>query len=394
MTDWESTTLRAQPVLVYLVTEDWYFLSHRLPMARKAQRAGYEVHVVTHLSEGRAAIEREGFRVHSVVWRRGSLSPFGFLANVLAVRGRYRAIDPDLVHHVALQPTIVGSLAATGLRCRRLNALAGLGFAFTSSTLKARLVRPILRSVLRAVLGHPRSAVLVQNQDDREMVRDLGVADARIHVIPGSGVETNALMPLSEPEKPVTAAFVGRLLDDKGLRTLVVAQDILTQRGVDMRLLIAGDRDPANPVSSPTEEVAAWGRQAGVELLGHVADIREVWKRAHIAVLPSRREGLPKSLLEAAACGRPMIATSVPGCRAVVRDGVNGLLVPVDNAPALAGALERLARDAGARTRFGREARRIAELEYAASRIGPTVVSLYDTIIGRTKRRAPQGATS
>lgn len=214
-------------------------------MARKAQRAGYEIFVVTHVNKGAAAIEAKGFRLHAVVWRRGSTSPFVFFSNIRAVRSVYRAIDPNLVHHVALQPTIVGSLAATGLRCIRLNALAGLGFAFTSDTPKARPVRPILRALLR------RAAVLVQNPDDRAAVQRLGIVPEHIFVIPGSGVETDELTPLPEPAGPVTAAFVGRLLDDKGLRTLVNAHDILARRGQLVRLLIAGDPDPANPVSIP-----------------------------------------------------------------------------------------------------------------------------------------------
>ena len=147
--------------------------------------------------------------------------------------------------------------------------------------------------------------------------------------------------------------FVGRLLDDKGVRTLVDAHAILAQRGRPVRLLIAGDPDPANPVSIPPQEIAAWSRRPGLLLLGHVADIRDVWKAAHIAVLPSRREGLPKSLLEAAACGRPIVATDVPGCREIARAGVNALLVPPDDPVALADAIDTLAQDAAMRARFG-----------------------------------------
>lgn len=374
---------QAKPVLVYLVTEDWYFLSHRLPMARAAQAAGYEVHVVTQVGKGGGAIEALGFRLHTMVWRRGSVSPLGFLSNILSVRVLYRAIAPDIVHHVGLQPSIVGSLAATGLPCKRLNALAGLGFAFTSNTLKARLVRPVLRMLLRHVLGDKRAAVLVQNPDDRAAVQRLGIADSKIAVIPGSGVETDRLKPLPEPDGPVTVAFVGRLLDDKGVRTLVQAHDILSRRGEKVALLIAGDPDPANPVSIPPDEIAAWAKRPGLTLLGHVADIRDVWKAAHIAVLPSRREGLPKSLLEAAACGRPIVATDVPGCREIAREGVNALLVPPDDAPALADAIAKLANDAALRARFGAASRLLVEAEFSAAHIGREIVALYGRLLGR-----------
>lgn len=372
-----------RPVLTYVVTEDWYFLSHRLPMARAAHRAGYEVHVVTHVNKDAAAIEAEGFRLHSVVWRRGSVNPHAFLSNILAVRRHYKAITPDVVHHVALQPTIVGSLAAVGLPSLRLNALAGLGFTFTSATVKARLVRPLLEVLLRFVLKDERAATLVQNPDDEAAMGRLGVPADKIFIIPGSGVETDRLTPMAEPAGPVTMAFVGRLLDDKGIRPLVAAQALLARRGTPVCLLIAGDPDPANPVSIPPEEIAGWARQPGVEVLGHVADIRTVWNSAHIAVLPSRREGLPKSLLEAAACGRPIVATDVPGCREIARTGVNALLVPPDDAAALADAIGQLAEDAALRRRFAEAGRRLVEAEFSSEKIGEQTVALYDRLLGR-----------
>jgi len=265
----------------------------------------------------------------------------------------------------------------------RLNALAGLGFAFTSDTPKARAVRPILRALLRYALGDERASVLVQNPDDRAAVQSLGIAPEHIFVIPGSGVETDALTPLPEPQGPVTAAFVGRLLDDKGLRPLVEAHAILARRGRPVRLLIAGDPDPANPVSIPPQEIAEWGRRPGIKVLGHVGDIRDVWKVAHIAVLPSRREGLPKSLLEAAACGRPIVATDVPGCREIARPDGNALLVPPDDAPALADAIGRLAADAELRARFGAAGRHLVDSEFSAARIGAQIVALYDRLVAR-----------
>jgi len=374
--------------LVYLVTEDWYFLSHRLPMARAARAAGYEVHVVAHVAKGKNAIEAEGFQVHAMDWQRGSISPLAFLANIRAVRKIYQTINPILVHHVALQPTIVGSLAAAGLPCVRVNALAGLGYIFTSPTLKAQLVRPVSKSLLRRVLGHPRAVVLVQNDDDRAAVQKLGVAGERISTIPGSGVEIDSLAPLPEPDGPFTAAFVGRLLDDKGVRTLVRAYDILAERRDAIRLLIAGEPDPANPVSIPPKEIAAWGQRTGITVLGQVPDIRDVWKEAHIAVLPSRREGLPKSLLEAAACGRPIVATDVPGCREIARRNVNALLVPPDDATALAAAIDQLAKNAEMRREFGQAGRRLVEAEFSADKIGREICALYGRLAALAKSQS------
>jgi len=372
------------PVLLYLVTEDWYFLSHRIPMALAAQRAGYEVHVATHVVDGGARIEALGFHLHPLAWRRGSINPLDLIAIVREVRALYRRLAPDLVHHVALQPSVVGSLAAWGLPITQLNAFAGLGSTFTSQSLKSRLVRPVLKALLRWILNSRRAAALVQNGDDRAAITAIGVDAGRVFLIPGSGVDVDVLTPMPEPDGDVTLAFVGRLLEDKGLRTLIAAHDLLTQRGVPVKLLIAGQADPANPASIPDHEIASWRLRPNVTLLGHVNDVRQVWAAAHIAVLPSRREGLPKSLLEAAACGRPMIASDVPGCREIARHEVNGLLVPADDPEALAAAIERLARDPALRRRYGAAGRHLAETEFSSERIGGKTVALYDGLLGRT----------
>jgi len=303
----QDATPRSARRLLYLVSEDWYFLSHRLPMAKAAQRAGYEVHVATRVQTDGAAIEALGFKLHPLAWRRGSTNPFDRLRLVGDVRRLYRRLQPDLVHHVALEPTVIGSVAALGLPVRTLNAMAGLGFVFTSRSTKALLTGFVVRRLLRFLLTRRNAAVLVQNEDDRAAIAALGIKPDRVFLIAGSGVDTDQLAPMPEPKGPLTAGFVGRLLDDKGIRTLVAAHEILGRRGRPVRLLVAGEPDPANPASIPPEEIVSWNAREGVEVLGHVADIREVWAAAHIAVLPSRREGLPKSLLEAAACGRAIV---------------------------------------------------------------------------------------
>ena len=367
--------------LLYLVSEDWYFRSHRLPMALAAQRAGYEVHVATRVQADGAAIEALGFKLHPLLWRRGSTNPFDRLRLIGDVRRLYRELKPDLVHHVALEPTVIGSVASLGLGIRTLNAMAGLGFVFTSRTPKALVAGFIVRGLLRFLLTRKNAAVLVQNEDDRAAISALGVGADRVFLIAGSGVDADRLTPLKEPAGAITAAFVGRLLDDKGVRSLVAAQEMLTRRGRPVRLLLAGEPDPANPASIPPDEIASWKQREGVEVLGHVADIRTVWARAHIAVLPSRREGLPKSLLEAAACGRAIVATDVPGCRVIARDGVNARLVPPDDPAALADAIDVLARDAVLRQSFALGSRELVEEEFSSALIGRETVALYDKLL-------------
>lgn len=378
-----ANAIRARPVLVYLVTEDWYFLSHRLPMACAAQRAGFDVHVATHVVDGGDKIKSYGFQLHPLNWKRGSANPRDLIRILREIRALYGELKPDLVHHVGVQPAIIGAIASIGLPIMRLHALAGLGFAFTSRTARARLTGFAVRLVMQGLLNRPGNAVLVQNPDDRAAVTALGIAASRIFLIPGSGVDTHALVPLPEPAGAITAGYVGRLLDDKGVRTLVEAHKILHARGRAIRTVFAGEPDPANPASIPAAEIASWNDIAGLEVLGRVDDIREVWAMAHIAVLPSRREGLPKSLLEAAACGRPIIATDVPGCREIARADVNALLVPPDDAVALADAIDRLAADAALRRRFGEAGRDIVVAEFSDDRIGQAIVALYDELLGR-----------
>ena len=363
--------------LLYLVSEDWYFLSHRLPMARAGKQAGYEVHVATRVADGAQQIQSEGFILHPMDWRRGSINPLHMATTVAEVRRLYRRLRPDIVHHVAIAPAVIGSIAAFGLPIGQLNALAGLGFVFTSNTTKARLLRPFARRLLSFLFAGPRTVVLVQNPDDKALMKQLGLAENSITLIRGSGVDVDQLTPLPEPGAPFTVGFVGRLLYDKGVETLVLAQEMLAKRGVQVRCLLAGTPDPSNPATVPEKTLERWREHENLTLMGYVDDIRKVWAQSHVAVLPSRREGLPKSLLEAAACGRPLIATDVPGCREIVLPEVTGLLVAPDNPAALADAVERLMKDRALRLRLGEAARQVVVAEFSSASVGAQIVKLY-----------------
>ena len=384
MTSRASTAVIARsvpPRLLYVVTEDWYFLSHRLPMARAARAAGFEVHVATRVVDGAAAIQSEGFILHPIPFVRGKISPLAALRTIAALRRVHQKVAPALSHHVSLQCSILGSLAAIGQPCARINALTGFGFTYISDSLPARILRTMFGLLLRALVNRPHAVALVQNPDDRDNLVALGIGENHIALIPGSGVDTRALQPLPEPAGPVTIAFVGRLLDDKGIRTLLNAHRLLRRANRNINLLIAGTPDPANPASVSNHEAEQFGREPAVTWLGHVNDIGALWARAHVAVLPSRREGLPKSLLEAAACGRAMVATDVPGCREIVRPDETGLLVPVDDAPALAAAIEKLAASPALRAKFGAAARRLVEEKFSADAIGRQTVDLYRRLV-------------
>jgi glycosyltransferase involved in cell wall biosynthesis len=364
--------------LLYVANEDYAFLMHRLPMARAAREAGFEVHVATNVNNGAGAIAAERFTLHSIPFRRGGLSPATAGPVVAAIRAVERAVKPDVVHHSGLQASVLGSLAALGSDVPVVNAITGLGYIFTSATWRSRLLKQGMVWLLPRLMNRRSSCVLVQNPDDRIALRALGIEDDRIALIPGSGVDSDRFQPLPEPEGPITFGFAGRLLTDKGVRALVAAHRLLRGQGHDFNLLIAGSPDPANPASVTADEIAQWQREPGITLLGQIDDITALWRRCHIAVLPSHREGLPVSLLEAAACGRPLVSTDAPGCREIALHEQTGLTVPIEDAPALAQAMLQLAQSPVLRALYGSAARQLIEDKLSAKIIGQAIVALYD----------------
>ncbi len=369
------------PRILYVVTEDWYFLSHRLPMARAAKAAGCEVHVVTRLKDGSADIEAEGFVAHGIPWKRGSLG--GSLSAILALRRLFRAVRPDIIHNVSVKPIVLGSIASLGLAPAVVNSLTGAGSLFIGTAWVSVPLRRAARFALSRMLRRNKSVTIVQNPDDDAFVQDLGVAPAHIVLIPGSGVDTEKMVPLPEPQLPITAAYVGRMLADKGVLTLIQAFSRLTKRGVPMRLMLAGECDKENPSSLEPEQLRELVTSLGILWLGHVSYIRDVWREAHFAVLASRREGLPKSLLEAAACGRAMVASDVPGCREIAIDGETALTVPVEDIEALTDAMAQMATDGDMRKKFAKAARQLVEHKFSADIVGSETVALYDRLAGR-----------
>lgn len=362
--------------LLYVANEDYAFLMHRLPMARAAREAGFEVHVATNVNKGAAAIEAEHFTLHPIPFRRGGLSSSWPV--IAAVRAVKRATKPDVVHHSGLQASVLGSLAAVGSNVPVVNAITGLGYIFTSATWRSRLLKRAMVWLLPHLMNRRSSYVVVQNPDDGAALRALGVKSDKIALIPGSGVDTDRFQPLPEPDGPITFGFAGRLLTDKGIRALVAAHRLLRSQGHEFNLLIAGNPDPANPASVTKDEIAAWQREPGLTLLGHIDDITALWRRCHIAVLPSHREGLPVSLLEAAACGRPLVSTDAPGCREIALHEQTGLTVPIEDAPALAQAMLQLAHSPVLRALYGSAARKLVEDKLSAKIIGRAIVDLYN----------------
>lgn len=379
-----------KPKLLFVVTEDWYFCSHRLPIARGAKQAGYEVWVATRINKNEDAerIRAEGLNLVPIQMQRSSLRLSHQIQALVELVRLYRRLRPDLVHHVAVQPVVYGTLAAHLARVPAVvNAMAGLGFIFSSHGRRARILRLAVRLTFRLLLRYGNNRFILQNPDDVSLfVKQRLIAADRICMIRGSGVDVKHFQPLPEPEGRPAVALAARMLRDKGIGVLVKAARILRKRGSALRVILAGGLDRLNPNCLDERDIRAWESESLVEWWGEVADIRNVWAQAHVAVLPTYyREGLPKSLLEAAACSRPLVASDWPGCREIVRHGENGFLVPVHDSEALAEALQALLDAPALRARLGARGREIVVNEFAEERVIAETLSLYDALLRKTK---------
>ncbi len=366
--------------LLFLVAEDYFFVSHRMTLARAARDAGYRVVVATRIGDHAKTIEAEGFKLVPVRLRRGLRNPFADVASILDLVGLYRRERPDIVHHLSLKPVVFGTIAAriAGVPAV-VNALTGLGLLYSGAAGAAGFLRAPISAALRALSASPRVWTLLQNSDDLATLRAARIGtEERSVLIRGSGVDVRRFSPTEETPGTPVAAMVARLVRLKGVTDLVDAARRLKTRGTPLRVALVGSPDPDNPTSVTEDEIRAWVGEGVVEWWGQRSDIPQVWAEAAIAVQPSRGgEGVPKALLEAAACARPLLTTDVPGCRELVRDGVNGLVVQPENPETLADALARLAADPALRRRLGREARRIVEAEHTDVAVASATLDVY-----------------
>jgi glycosyltransferase involved in cell wall biosynthesis len=388
-----------RPKLLFLVTEDWYFCSHRLPVARAARQAGFEVVVATRVRAHGAAILNEGFVLRPIAWRRRGDGLGGAARAIFEIAKLYRAERPDIVHHVALKPVLFGGIARrlafahSADAPASIDSIMGLGSGFSATTIAGRLRRPPLGVALRLMAGRGRGWIVVQNLEDRAALADMGVDTGRIALIKGSGVDISRFVPLPEPGgDTVTVALVSRMLRDKGVLEAAAAIQRLRAQDLAIELLLVGPTDPDNANSLSPEVLRSLTAEPGIEWLGQVADVRTVWRRAAIAVLPSTYgEGVPKTLLEAAACGRPLVVADVPGCREVVRAGVTGILVPPHDVDGLAEAIAALAGDPDRRAAMGRAGREWIEYGFTDEIVARDTLALYHTALAdRGRFLAPQ----
>jgi glycosyltransferase involved in cell wall biosynthesis len=359
--------------VVLFANTEWYLYNFRRSLAAALLEQGHELLLISPPGPYGEKLRALGLRWEPLPMDRLSLNPLREARLLWHLWRLFRRERPALVHGFTIKCAVYGSLAArmAGVPAR-INAVAGMGYVFSSNDAKARLLRPLVRTLLRIALGGRHARLILQNPDDVALFEKAGLMDAtRVRLITGSGVDCNRFAPRNSPRNggaPVRVLLAARLLWDKGIAEFVTAARALRAQGRAVEFLLAGDPDPGNPAAVPEESLHAWVEEGILQWLGHVEDMPALFASVDMVVLPSYREGLPKGLIEAAACALPLVTTDVPGCREVVSDGVDGLLVPARDADALTHAIARLLEDPALASRLG-EAARVKALERFDERI-------------------------
>jgi len=373
-----------KPKIIFFITEDWYFWSHRLPIARAARDAGFEVLVITRMDQHKELIENEGFKLVPIGLKRSSRNVIREALSVLEIIRIYRREMPDIVHQVAVKPVLYGSWAArvTGVS-GVVNALAGLGYVFVADGWKASAFKRLVVFAYGSAFLAKNAIGIFQNPEDLKLFAGAGIVKSEQAVlIRGSGVDTSRFLHLPEPAGIPTIVLASRMLWDKGVGEFVDATKLLRKDGVNCRAVLVGIPDPQNPASIPEDTLHRWHSEGMVEWWRYRDDMPEVLSNAHIVALPTTYgEGVPKILIEAASCGRPIVATDVPGCREVVRHNENGLLVPPHDSKALADALKVLIKDPELRAKMGARGREIVETEFSEEIVVKQTMELYKKML-------------
>ena len=379
-------TAGAKKILL-IANTGWYLYNFRLPLARRLRDEGFEVILVSPKDSYVQRLHSEGFEWRELKWlsRRG-INPVLELVAIWELVRLYLKERPRAVHHFTIKCVLYGTMAAKLTQVRSVvNAVTGLGHIFLGSRKRTRILRPFVRWLYRRILKARRGHVVFQNPDDLDtFIQANLVAPEKTVIIRSSGEDVKAFCPRpGDPDRPAfqvpVVLFAGRLLKEKGIHDFVEAARLV--KGTrEVCFQVAGEPDPGNPSSISVKTLEEWGKEGAVDLLGHVESIADVIALADIVVLPSYREGTPRVLLEAGAMGKPMIATDVPGCREVVQDGHNGILVPVQDPKALASAAISLLDNPTEARRMGRNGRILVETEFCADQVVQRTLNVYSEL--------------
>lgn len=374
-----STNLKS---ILFVVNSPNFFLSHRLPLAIAAKKAGYEVHIATASGHGVSKIKSKGLIHHSIPFERSGQNIFFDFLTFISLIKLFRSVRPTLIHLVTIKPVIYGGIAARLVGIKSvIAAISGLGTVFIDKSFSGYLRQLFVFTFYRAAFKHCNFAVIFQNLDDKNVFIEKNLVKSDYcHIIRGSGVNLSEYSFIPEPDSIPIIVMASRLLKDKGVFEFVESAKILKKQGLKIIFRLIGESDSENKTSISQKLLKKWQSEDFVELLGYREDIADQYAKANIVCLPSYREGLPKSLIEAAACGRAVVTTDVPGCRDAITPGITGLLCSVKDADNLAITIKTLIDDPNMRREMGRAGRELAQAEFAIEYIVNKHLDLYSRL--------------
>lgn len=368
--------------LLIVVNVDWFFLSHRLPLALGALNAGYEVHIATSLTQGRKKLESYGLIVHPLDIDRSGVGPIGLMSLFIQLIYLFWVLRPDILHLVTIKPVLIGGIAARFAPVRGVVfAISGLGHIFLGDGIFCKFRRILVGLLYRFSLKFTNMRIIFQNLDDRREIEVLApISPGKVVMIPGSGVDLIEHKFTPIPRGIPVVLMASRLLGTKGVREFIEAAHNLRISGVVAKFWLSGAIDSSNPASISSDELQTWVDNGDIEFLGSCSNIPELMAQTSIVVLPSYREGLPKVLIEAAACGRPVITTDVPGCRDAIEPLVTGILVPAKDVLMLAMAIKKLVENHALCESMGLAGRRRAQQMFDVNKVVRTHLDIYNAI--------------
>ena len=382
----------AKPRILFVDNDVNSFYAYRIELARGARDSGFEVHVAAPPGKAAEILRAEGLQYHPIPMTRSGLAPWKEISTISVLFRLYRRVRPDLVHHLRLKPVLYGGLAAYGARVPAVvGLLTGLGYVFIAETRRALVMRKLVVLSCKVAFRHGNQRIVFQNPDDQGVfIQNKILPAAQTVLIKGSGVDVHTYVPTAEPEGIPVVVLASRMLRDKGVVEFVEAARGLREAGVSARFALVGETDPGNPTAITADQLRAWAAEGVIEWWGHQTDMRKVLSQSNIVCLPSLREGVPKVLIEAAACGRAIVTTDAPGCREIVREGENGLLVPVRDSKALADALKLLIESAPLRALMAAKGREIAVAEFSVERVVNETLGVYRELLAANGPRGSQ----
>ena len=371
---------------------DWYLYNFRLALAEELRDGDHDVTLISPGGKYVSKLEAQGFEWHEWQVGRQSIAPWQELGTIRKLTNLYRELKPDLVHHHTIKPVLYGGIAAKQAKVPAVVAsITGRGYAFEGRDNRAQLLEQVIKPIYRRVLRSKNTHVIFENESDQDFFVQSGLVNqSQSNLIESVGVDPDHFFPTPEPDGPVVILMASRMLWDKGVGVLTDAANLLSQIGLEFKIVLVGEPDPGNPTSIPEEQLRAWENENLLEWWGWQTDMQQIYSQCHIVVLPSFHEGVPTGLLEAAACGIPIVASDIPGCRTVVIDGETGLLAPPGQPKLLAAALENLILDPDLRGRMGKAGRERILESFTQEKINQQTIEVYRmalSIQGKANKR-------